>query len=256
MTRPDPATVARALVAELHPGARQAWLAGSVVRGDATATSDLDVTVLLDDTEVHRESLVRDGWPVELFVHTELSVRRFVAQDVARRRPTMARLVAEGLPLLAGDGGAAVQEECAQVLAAGPGPLPDADRELARYALTDALDDLAGGGPADVVAAVAVQVWSSTAELLLAAAGRWSGTGKWLVREVRAYDEAAGTAYAGLLHEGLHAALDGDPVPLTAVADDVLDRVGGRLWAGYRAVAPPAFPPADTPSADRPLTAD
>ncbi|RYG77009.1 nucleotidyltransferase domain-containing protein [Yimella sp. RIT 621] len=43
-----------------------AWLGGSVVRGTATALSDLDITVPLDGTPAPmRESLRADGVPVE-----------------------------------------------------------------------------------------------------------------------------------------------------------------------------------------------
>lgn len=235
--RPEPVACARDLVATLFPHARQAWLAGSVVSGRATATSDLDLTVLLDEVEVRRESRVHEGWPVELFVHTPASVRHFVGLDLARRRPSMARMVATGVPLVPGDAGADLRAWCAEALATGPGPLSGADLDLARYALTDLLDDLAGGGPPGIVDAVAVDVWRATAELLLASAGRWSGTGKWLVREVEAYDADAATSYAARLHEGLHAALTGSPGPLTALADEVLGHAGGRLWAGYSAHA-------------------
>lgn len=240
--RPDPERAARALVRDRFPEARQAWLAGSVVHGRATATSDLDVTVLLDETDVRRESLVHEGWPVELFVHTAASVRHFVGVDLARRRPTMARLVATGVPLLAGDAGADLVAECAAALAAGPGPLPAADLALARYALSDLLDDLEGvaGGP--LATAVAVETWRSSAELLLASSDRWGGTGKWLVREVEALDADLGTTYASRLDSALRDALGGDPERLTSVADEVLDRVGGRLWAGYTASA--SLPPA------------
>lgn len=98
MKSEEPIAVARQLVAERFPDAIQAWLGGSVVNGGATLTSDLDVTILLDIAEVHRESLVFHGWPVELFVHDDRSIRYFVDKDLARRRPTMARLVATSLP--------------------------------------------------------------------------------------------------------------------------------------------------------------
>jgi hypothetical protein len=235
--RPEPVACARQLVASLFPDARQAWLAGSVALGQDTATSDLDVVVLLDEVEVHRESRRHDGWPVELFVHTSASVRHFVAQDLLRRQPTMARMVATGVPLLPGHAGADLRAECAAALAAGPGPLTAVELDHDRYLLTDLLDDLAGGGSPGVVDAVAIAVWRATAELLLDSTGRWRGTSKWLVREVEAYDAAAGTSYAARLHDGLHAALAGSPELLTALADEVLDRAGGRLWAGYAARA-------------------
>lgn len=237
MTRPDAPTAARSLVAERFPDARQAWLSGSVVLGHATETSDLDITVLLESAEVRRESLVHEGWPVELFVHTESSIRHFVAKDRARRRPTMARLVSTGLALLPGDAGRALRDDCTAAVAAGPEPLTTDELAFQRYLLTDQLDDLVGGGSAGVVDAVAIDVWRGTAELVLASAGWWSSTGKWLVREVEAMDSARGTTYATRLHDGLHAALAGEPDSLIALADEVLNRVGGRLWAGFQQVA-------------------
>ncbi|MBB6628293.1 nucleotidyltransferase domain-containing protein [Nocardioides sp. KIGAM211] len=231
-------TTARRLVAEQFPEARAAWLGGSVVLGGATPTSDLDVTVVLGEAVVHRESLTYSGWPVELFVHTEDSVRHFVAKDLARRRPTMARLVGEGVVLVDADGlGASLAQECRAVLAAGPAATTPAALDLQRYALTDLLDDLAGGADPAVLGATAVATWQAVAELRLATGGRWSGSGKWLARELAAYDLDAGTAYAVRLHEALVAAVSGATAGLVALADEVLAPVGGRLWSGFRADA-------------------
>ncbi len=108
---------------------------------------------------------------------------------------------------------------------------------MARYSLTDQIDDLVGGGPPGLLDAAAIEVWRGTAELHLATAQSWSGTGKWLIREVEALDAVKGTTFARLLHESLHAAFAGDPMGLVAVADDVLDQVGGRLWSGFRLAA-------------------
>ncbi len=233
MNRPDAVLAARAFVAHRYPEATQAWLSGSVVLGEATPTSDLDITVLLDEGAAHRESVRYDGWPVELFVHTEASVRAFVAKDVGRRRPTMARLVATGVALVDGPGGLDLQRECAEVVAAGPGPLSQNQLELARYSLTDQLDDLAGGASARVRDAIVIEVWRRTAELLLATSCWWEGSGKWLVREIEACDRAHGTAFAERLHLGLRNALARDIGLLVTTADEVLALTGGRLWEGF-----------------------
>jgi hypothetical protein len=233
----DAVTTARALVEERFPEARAAWLAGSVVSGTATPTSDLDITVLLTGPPApFRESLEYDGWPVELFVHSRETVAPWIAKDLARRRPTLVRLISSGVILLDVDGtGAALAEECDAVLSAGPGPLSDADRDAMRYGLTDLLDDLADATDPVMTAPVAYATWEAAAKLLLAAGGRWWGTGKWLVHELREHDLAHDTSYALRLHAGLVAALDGDPMLVTVVAEEILDSVGGRLWAGYRA---------------------
>ena len=233
----DAVATARALVAEHFPDARAAWLAGSVVTGTATPSSDLDITVLLPGPPApFRESLRYDGWPVELFVHTRESVDRWIVKDLERRRPTLVRLISSGVVLLDTDGvGSSLAEECGSVLATGPGPVSPADLNAMRYGLTDTLDDLADATEPVVTAAVAFAAWEQSARLLLATDARWWGTGKWLVRELRERDEAHGSAYALRLHAGLVAAVEGDPVLLTVVAEEILEAAGGPLWAGYRA---------------------
>lgn len=230
-SRPDALTAARSLLADRFPDALGAWLGGSAGTGRATATSDLDVVVLLADVAPYRLSVEHDGWPVELFVHVAASVHFYVGQDLERRRPTMARLVGEGRALVSGPEADALAAECREVLAAGPPPLAPEVLEHRRYLLTDLLDDLAGGGPPAEAAAVAAEVHRSAAELLLDVAGGWQGSGKWLAREVAAHDPERGERLA----DGLRSALAGAPAPLAAVAGEVLDRAGGPLWVGYRA---------------------
>jgi hypothetical protein len=229
-------STARELVLQRFPDARAAWLAGSVVSGTATPTSDLDVTVLLTGPPApFRESLAHEGWPVELFVHSAESVRHWLGRDLARRRPTLARLIATGVTLVDVDGSAGpVAARCDEVLAAGPGVLDDASRDALRYGLTDLLDDLAGDPGPPVRTAVAVALWEQAAQLLLGGEGRWWGTGKWLVRELEACDEDGGTAYTRRLHDGMLAAARGETDLLVGAVDEILDRHGGRLWAGYR----------------------
>lgn len=234
--RPPAEEAARTLVTERYPVALQAWLAGSVSRGKGTPTSDLDITVLLDEVEVHRETVEYAGWPAELFVHTAASIEFFVAKDLARRHPTMARLVATGIPLL-GERGADVRRHCAEVLERGPGPVSDADLEVMRYGLTDLLDDLAHVRPGPETTATAVGVWRAAAELILAAGATWNGTGKWLARELESLDERQGTQVAADLDEALRRALDGDPHELASVAGAVLEGCGGRFRAGLHLVA-------------------
>ncbi|MGH3385840.1 MAG: nucleotidyltransferase domain-containing protein [Nocardioidaceae bacterium] len=236
MARPDPTDTARALVADRFATARAAWLGGSVVRDNATTTSDLDITVLLPGPPApFRESLLHDGWPVELFVHTETSLAHYRGTDLARRQPTLMRLVGDSLVLFDVDGsGARLQADCRAQVAAGPEPLTANELASARYAVTDLLDDLAGATEQGERTAVAAALWQQAAELLLTGARRWSGTGKGLLRDVRAFDRATGSTHADALVAGLHAATAGEIALLCQVSEQILDLYGGRLFAGHR----------------------
>jgi hypothetical protein len=241
--------LAQSLVRERFPDARAAWLGGSVVRGDATATSDLDITVLLAGPPApFRESLEHAGWPVELFVHTEASLWHYCRKDQERRRPTIMRLVGESIILADTDGIAVdLQQACAAAVTAGPAPLSEGDLGSARYALTDLITDLEGvTDPAQQVAISAV-LWQEAAALLLAGSGRWAGSGKALVRELRELDRVEGTSITDDLVAGLRESIAGSSARLIDGCDGILARFGGRRFSGHRVSG-------ESPGVDRPAT--
>jgi hypothetical protein len=224
----DPVAVARDLLTERFPQARAAFLGGSALTGQFTSTSDLDVVIVLAGPPApYRESLRWHEWLVELFVVDEPSLNAYFNYDLARRRPSMARMVAGGAVLLADQDGTAprVQAQARDLLAAGPPPLDPAERDRRRYALSAQLDDLAGSTDSGETAMIGWNVLVEAAELLLAAEGRWFGAGKWLLREMRSLDP--------VFADQLLAARD-DPGRLAELAQKVLARTGGRLWEGYR----------------------
>lgn len=232
----EPNDVARQLVMEEFPDARAAWLGGSVARGDASPTSDLDIAVLLDGPPAPmRKSLEYGGWPVELFVHTEKSIAFFSGKDQQRRQPTMARLVGESVVLLDTDGsGARLQDACLAEVAAGPAPLSADELDLLRYTITGLLDDLADA-TGNLRTAICSMLWQDAARLLLTGAGQWSGTGKGLLREVMAYDESQGTDHASALMDAVRAEDD----RLVKEVDRILQPYGGRLFSGFELAGTP-----------------
>jgi hypothetical protein len=226
----DPVEAARALVSERFPAAIAAFLGDGVLSSRRTATSDLDIVVVLTGPPApYRESLRWRDWPVETFVNDRESLEFFFAKDTARRRPTLARMCAHGV-VLADAGGAAaeVKERALAVLAAGPPVVSSAELLDLRYGLTDLIDDLSGSTDPGETAVIGWNVWASTAELALIQAGTWLGSGKWLLRELRATDAH--------LADRMVAAI-GHSRQLTELADEVLDRVGGRCFTGYRVAA-------------------
>jgi hypothetical protein len=169
------------------------------------------------------ESLRFRDWPVELFVQTPAMVAAFRRDELAARKPSLHRMIAQGVPL-AGDP-SDVMRECAQVLAEGPPPLTARERDRWRYGLTYLLDDHRHALDKGERMVIAAALWTESARALLAFERRWISSGKWLLRELKELDDDLATRWL--------AARD-DPALFAA---EVLDRAGGPLFDGYRAGA-------------------
>lgn len=239
MTEPFPLALdesvrlATQVVAQRFSSPVAAWLGGSVVRGTATALSDLDITVLLGGPPAPmRESLRADGVPVELFVHTESSLAFYRATDQDRRQPTMQRLVGESVVLVDRDGsGERLRRDCLHEIAAGPKPLSQGETEHQRYGLTDLIDDLEG---AEYNAYLAFYVYEKATRFLLAHDRAWQGTGKGLEAAVAEWAKTRPEPWTRW-RQDWQAAWDGaDQIAVVRLARRALDHCGGPLWEGHR----------------------
>jgi len=217
----EPLRVARDLVVERFPDASWAVLTGSVLTAYRTDGSDLDVVVVDEADPGHRESLHFGGWPVELFVHTPGKLAACLVRELADRKPSTHRMLAQGA-VLVGDPGE-LPARCARVLAEGPPPLTTAERDRFRYGLTDLLDDHRHAVDPGERAVIATTLWFETARAALAFGSGWISSGKWLLRELRESDPALAERW-----------LAGRDEP-AAVAAEVLADAGGPLFDGYRA---------------------
>ncbi|WP_349017387.1 nucleotidyltransferase domain-containing protein [Streptomyces cavernicola] len=88
--RDSPASEALRLVTHHFPHAVGAVLGGSAAQGRATASSDLDVAVLLPASDSTRREVVRhDGRLAELFVHTVADIEEALEDNRGNRRGTL-----------------------------------------------------------------------------------------------------------------------------------------------------------------------
>ena len=177
--RLKPLEAARALVERDLDHCLAAFLAGSVVRNEATPSSDLDILVIVPEGfPIYRESLYAFGWPVEVFVQTLASHRRFAAQDAARRRPSTSMMACEGI-ILRDAGGLAsrLKQEACALLEEGPPSLTETEVATARYGLTDLLDDFEGAGTSPEALFIAADLAVAAADLILDHHRRWRGRG-------------------------------------------------------------------------------
>ncbi|GLZ36816.1 nucleotidyltransferase domain-containing protein [Actinokineospora sp. NBRC 105648] len=214
---------ARELVLEVveqrYPRALAAFLAGSHAAGTATRTSDIDL-VVIHAGPAHRDTIRHGSQLVEVFAHSRASLWEFVDRETELRRSPLLHMCATGVLVRDRDAvGAGIQAQAVRRFAAGPPPLSDHERDDARYAVTDLLDDLDGARDPGEAVFVSARLLVEVARLALARDRQWLGNGKWLWRRLHAHDPA------------LAETLRTDP---RTGAVEVLGRVGGSLRDGYR----------------------
>jgi hypothetical protein len=228
--------LARRHCAERYPEAG-ALLAGSVVRGLATPTSDLDIILLFDRLDhAWRETTSINGITTELFGHDPGTLQWFFETDAGQGHAALASMVATGVPV----GGPpalidGAKEAAATWLTKGPPPLDLHAIEDRRYVVTDLAEDLRGGGKPGEIMAVAVRLHEALAELTLRAAGNWAGKGKELARQLEAMDPDLALRFEdgfGALFRHGHAA------QLLGLVEELLAPLGGPVASGYRREAP------------------
>lgn len=217
-------------------GAAFAYAAGSIMRGEGTNFSDIDLVVVFPSLErAWRESFMQDGFPVEAFVHDRQTLAHYLHADADSGYPVMIDMVATGAILGADiERARTIQAKAARMLAAGPKPLAGGNGDMLRYQVTDLADDLRGARPPEEVAAIAAQLYQKLADLILLGHGQWAGRGKWAPRLMRKLDpELAAEFEAAFV-----LAAEGDGARFLALADRVLAMHGGRHFDGFRQDAP------------------
>lgn len=228
--------VAKHVVSTRYPGAACAFVAGSIIRGEGTISSDIDLVVVFDRLDTAwRESFVAGGFPVEAFVNDPETLAWFIARDVDNGHPITASMVADGHTIGADTARAeALKSYATRILAEGP-QLTDARRDALRYTVTDLLNDLRGGPSGAEMRAIAATLYQPLADLILLGRGVWSGKGKWIPRLLERQDRDLARRF----DEGFRRLAEGESTAVLAFAEEELARHGGALFDGDRRRAPP-----------------
>jgi hypothetical protein len=203
-----------------------------LLRGQATATSDLDIVIVTDrDDAPFRASYMSQGWPIEAFVQTEVSWRWYFQSDVRSGRTPMPSMCVEGIVIRDRNGLAEqMKREARALIEQGPQALSVQEIEDLRYILTDALDDFIGAPTLEEGIFAAVQVAERSTQLRLRMSRQWMGFGKWVPRSLRQVDIGAADALRDAM--GAYCRKD-EKEPLIQFAHDALALAGGRLFEGY-----------------------
>ncbi|WP_223702347.1 nucleotidyltransferase domain-containing protein [Sutcliffiella deserti] len=227
----EPLKAASQFVQKRYPSCQGALLAGSVVRGEATENSDLDIVIFDKEFVVsYRESLVDLGWNIEVFVHNLVSYKEFFENDVQRARPSMPRMVSEGIVLKDEGIIQSIKIEAEALLEKGPEKWSEETIKIKRYFLTDALDDFIGCKNRAEEIFIANTLGDLLSEFVLRTNNRWIGTSKWLVRSLNHYDEEFTKEFVKAFD---HFYRNGEKTKIIILVDQKLKPYGGRLFNGF-----------------------
>ena len=234
MEKPErllPIDAAHKFVDTYFPDCGAALLAGSTVRGEATATSDLDI-VIFDSglPTAYWESMIEHGWSIEIFVHNEVSYREFFEKDRERARPSLPRMISEGVQLKDNGILAEIKKESVQLLERGPEKWSAETIDMKRYFITDTLHDFIGCEVRAEGLFIANALADLLSEFFLRTNRQWIGTSKWIVRALKNYNADVADAFDSAFDSYYRS---DDKSKVIRLADEILDPHGGRLFAGF-----------------------
>ena len=208
-----------------------ALLAGSVVRGEATETSDLDIVIFDKNLKsAYRESVIEFGWNIEVFVHNLTSYKDFFKSDCDRARPSLPKMVSEGIVLKDSGIMETIKQEAIDLLEKGPEEWSDETIRIKRYFITDALDDFIGCKNRAEEIFIANTLAELVSEFVLRTNRQWIGASKWIVRSLRNYDENLANRFVEAFDTFYKT---GDKNKVIGMVDDILQPNGGRLFQGF-----------------------
>ena len=136
----------RALLMVLHDYSRRAdtlavIVAGSIIRGEGSTTSDLDFWIVIDSDYRQRKNFLVGDVPVEVFMNPPEQVLRCIAVGDYHAM----HMMGHGLLLWVREGHgplvARLRQWCRSGFALGPRPLGDETRTAQRYAIIDQVQD-------------------------------------------------------------------------------------------------------------------
>jgi len=223
---------------EKYPDADAIFLAGSVIRGESTKTSDLDIVVAYESLpNAYRDSYFYGGWPVEAFVHDPQTLEYFISKvDAPSGVPSLAAMVSEGIEL---PSPTELSQRLKQIandsLKVGPAPWSESEINSSRYMISDLVEDLRDSGTKSEMNAIATQLYSAIANHYFRSQGLWSAKGKAIPRRLRRIDETFAAKFESAFESVFaHSKVEN----LVTLSAEVLSAQGGFLFEGHRLDAP------------------
>ncbi|KOO51517.1 nucleotidyltransferase domain-containing protein [Viridibacillus arvi] len=227
----SPIAAAHQFINKYFPNCQGAVLAGSVVRGEGTDTSDLDIVVFDSSlNSSYRESLIEFDWPIEVFVHNLTSYKYFFELDYRDAKPSMQRMLWEGIILKDEEIIQPIKREAKEILDKGPERWSEEIITTKRYFITDVLDDFIGCKNRAEEIFIANALAELIHEFVLRTNDQWIGSSKWIIRALKNYDEKFTEVFVDAFDTYYKTAEKSKVIHLSEM---VIEPFGGRLFEGF-----------------------
>jgi predicted nucleotidyltransferase len=222
-----------------YPTAEFAFLAGSIVRGEGTAFSDLDIVVIYEQLpNAFRESFYFQDFPVETFVHTPETLNYFFEADAKSVAPSLAMMVAEGIEVPAKNNLSEKLKHLANDCLNNPPKISDEEIRNFRCWITDLIDDIREPRSKEELTASGTTLYGAVANFYLRTNGVWSAKSKTIPRRLRKLNGDFCREFCESFEE-LFAR--GKSERVIKLSEMILEKHGGFLFDGVRLDAPAEF---------------
>ncbi len=223
--------IAHKIVELKYPSCDGALMAGSIVRGEGTETSDIDLIIY--NSCIHkgyRESFVFEGVPIEAFVHNEASFKHYFKEDCDRKMPSLPVMVHEAVDIRQNDFLDALRKEATNLISKGPGKPSERTVDTMRYFITDLKEDLVGSTDDFETLLIANELVVKLHEFYLLTHNAWIGKSKWIKRAMYKHDPKFAEAFEKQI---LSFYTSRDKAVLIKLIDQMLSPFGGDYFDGF-----------------------
>ena len=238
--KPSPYLLAQELLQSRFNGAEVLFVAGSFLRGEATATSDIDLVVIFPKlSHAYRESFIYKGWPVEAFVHDPETLNYFFSEvDAKDGTPALPNMVVEGRPFPENHPLVYQLKSLAdRVLTQGP-PIYNVEQiQNIKYGIFDLLEDLKSPKDSFEERSITAKLHEIMGDFWFRSNGKWSASGKHIPRRMMKLDPQFAVHWTS----AFNLAYSGQTQELIRLTESLLELSGKFSFDGYRREAPKSW---------------
>lgn len=221
-----------------YPTAKVIFLAGSIVRGEGTPLSDLDLVVVFERlTNAYRESFHFGGFPVEAFVHDPETINYFITErELKSGVCVLAQMISEGVEVPEpSEFSQRLKQLAASVINSRPPQLGEENLRRMRYNISNLVDDIRQPRSKAELVATGTALYDALANCYLRTNGFWAAKDKSIPRKLKLANPEFCQRFCDNF-ERLFA--DGQTDEVIALSEEILEPIGGFLFDGHKLDAP------------------